>query len=200
MRFPSSTPLFPTRGHFVDYLRRYAGRFDVPVQTNADVRSIGREDDTLDRRARRRTFHALSNGRRRHGNRFKPVRSGDPEPGALQRTCASQRRLPAPGPFANQRVLVVGAGNSSGEISRGARRRRCAGDRRHSIRRAGRAPGTARYSRSSTSAPCSTRCRRRCFVGRCGSRAPSLAGFAASRRCRPQLTTPVRRCPSSGSI
>src|SRR6188768_2649989 len=33
LTFPSSASLFPTRMEFVDYLRRYAAKFELPVRT-----------------------------------------------------------------------------------------------------------------------------------------------------------------------
>src|SRR4029453_14631728 len=33
-RFPTSTPLFPTRRDFLDYLERYVARFRLPVHTS----------------------------------------------------------------------------------------------------------------------------------------------------------------------
>ena len=117
LRFPSSTPLFPTRGHFVDYLRRYAERFDVPVQTNADVRSIGREDDTWivelgDGRSMRSQTVVVATGI--VSNPYVPEIPNQAHFKGRVLHSVDYRR---PGPFANQRVLVVGAGNSSGEIS-----------------------------------------------------------------------------------
>src|SRR6186713_1076233 len=37
LRFPDSTPLFPPRAEFVEYLRRYATTFELPIRTNAEV-------------------------------------------------------------------------------------------------------------------------------------------------------------------
>ena len=117
MPFPSSTPLFPTREHFVDYLRRYAERFDVPVQTNADVRSIGREDDTWivelggGRAIRAQTVVVAT------GIVSNPYVPEIPNQARFRGRVLHSVDYRRPGPFANQRVLVVGAGNSSGEIS-----------------------------------------------------------------------------------
>jgi glycine/D-amino acid oxidase-like deaminating enzyme len=98
MRFPSSTPLFPTRAHFVDYLRRYTERFDVRVQTNADVQSIAKEGNTWSVEcAGGARSCALKQVVVATGS-FQTRTFGDPEPGALQRTCASQRHYRRPGP------------------------------------------------------------------------------------------------------
>ena len=42
MPFPSSTPLFPTRRDFLEYLRRYAETFQLPVRTGGDVVRVTR--------------------------------------------------------------------------------------------------------------------------------------------------------------
>src|SRR5262249_13077625 len=38
--YPGSTPLFPSRLNFVDYLRTYTDTFHVPVETRADVTTV----------------------------------------------------------------------------------------------------------------------------------------------------------------
>src|SRR6185295_7664054 len=42
MAFPRSTPLFPSREQFLEYLGRYAKEFRLPVQTDADVTTVVR--------------------------------------------------------------------------------------------------------------------------------------------------------------
>ena len=42
MSFPRSTPLFPSRAQFLEYLARYAAEFRLPVQTGADVTTVVR--------------------------------------------------------------------------------------------------------------------------------------------------------------
>jgi putative flavoprotein involved in K+ transport len=42
LRFPDSTPLFPPRAEFVEYLRRYATTFELPIRTNAEVVEVER--------------------------------------------------------------------------------------------------------------------------------------------------------------
>ncbi len=117
MPFPSSTPLFPSRDDFVEYLRLYARRFDVPVQTGADVESVTRSNEhwSVGLRGgvamRSRVIivatgivsnpHApeISHRERFNGHVIHSVEYRRPEL------------------FAGHRVLVVGAGNSSGEIA-----------------------------------------------------------------------------------
>ena len=116
MAFPSSTPLFPSRNDFVDYLRRYAQRFDVPVQTRAEVASVARDDghwivhlrDGVSIRSR-----VIVAATGIVSNPYVPEIPGqDTFKGRIIHSVHYRR----PQPFANERVLVVGAGNSSGEI------------------------------------------------------------------------------------
>lgn len=117
LAFPASTPRFPTRGDFVAYLDRYAETFRVPVETGADVTRLRRADGAwiartatgADIRARAVVIATgiVANphvpeipGRERYGGRV--LHSVD------------YRR---PDAFVGQRVLVVGAGNSAGEIA-----------------------------------------------------------------------------------
>ena len=115
--FPASTPLFPSRLDFLDYLRRYAETFRVPVETNADVASLRRDNGewiartTQGRELRARTVvmatGIVSNPHVPdipHRDRFR---------GRLIHSVEYRR----PDEYAGQRVLVVGIGNSSGEIS-----------------------------------------------------------------------------------
>jgi len=115
--FPAATPLFPTRLDFLDYLRRYADTFRVPVETNADVASLRLDNgEWIARTARGSEFRAraivmatgiVSNPR-------VPVIPGrDRFPGRVMHSVEYRR----PGEYAGQRVLVVGIGNSAGEIS-----------------------------------------------------------------------------------
>jgi cation diffusion facilitator CzcD-associated flavoprotein CzcO len=117
LRFPSSTPTFPTRTHFVEYLDRYANTFQLPIKTGADVTSVRRGECewcvTLgDGRSMRARVVVIATGivsnpyipEFTDRGRFK---------GRVLHTVDYRR----PQPFAGERVLVVGAGNSAGEIS-----------------------------------------------------------------------------------
>lgn len=116
MSFPSSTPLFPSRSDFVDYLARYARRFDVPVQTSAEVASVARDDGQWIVRLRdgdsiRSRAIVVATGI--VSNPYVPeIPRRDTFKGRIIHSVDYRR----PQPFANERVLVVGAGNSSGEI------------------------------------------------------------------------------------
>lgn len=116
MRFPRSTPLFPTRLHFVDYLHGYASRFDLPVQTETEVTRLRREGGDW--------VAATSRGELRSGAVVVstgivakpriPAIPGAERFGGRVIHSAEYRR---PEPFVGRKVLVVGCGNSGGEIA-----------------------------------------------------------------------------------
>jgi Pyridine nucleotide-disulphide oxidoreductase len=117
LRFPAATPLFPPRQHFVDYLRQYARKFDVPVRTAAEVESLAREHEHWilrlqdGRSLRSRVVVAAT------GIVSNPYLPEIPHQASFTGRVMHSAEYRRPEPFVNQRVLVVGAGNSAGEIS-----------------------------------------------------------------------------------
>lgn len=117
MPFPASTPLFPLRRHFLDYLHRYAERFRLPVTTHTNVERVRRDGDewvvstAAGAHVRSRMLVAATGI---VSNPQVPVIPDDEGfRGGICHSVASRR----PGEFAGRRVLVVGAGNSAGEIA-----------------------------------------------------------------------------------
>jgi cation diffusion facilitator CzcD-associated flavoprotein CzcO len=116
LSFPRTTRLFPSRQDFFHYLHEYARRFDLPVRTGADVETVERTAGRWRVRTRGGELTApvlvvatgiVSNpytapipGRARFGGR-------------ILHSAEYQR----PDGRAGRRVLVVGAGNSAGEIA-----------------------------------------------------------------------------------
>lgn len=117
MRFPASTPLFPTRDHFLEYLNSYARTFQLPITTNADVASV-RETECewtvalRDGRTLRTRAVVIATGIA--ANPYAPAIGGRAR---FQGRIIHSVEYRTPQPFAGERVLVVGAGNSAGEIS-----------------------------------------------------------------------------------
>ena len=116
MPFPSSAPLFPSRDDFVEYLRLYSRRFAAPVQTGADVQSVTQDgEDWLvgvggDLPLRSRAIIVAT------GIVSNPHVPAIPQQERFKGRIIHSVEYRRPQPFADQRVLVVGAGNSSGEI------------------------------------------------------------------------------------
>lgn len=114
--FGSRAPLFPPRGVFLDYLHKYAALFRLPVRASTRATSVTREAGAWrvatpngDLRAR---IVVMATG----------IVSNPVEPEIPRRDCFRGEVLHSvhyrrPDPFVGRRVLVVGAGNSAGEIA-----------------------------------------------------------------------------------
>lgn len=127
LRLPRSAPLFVPRGDFVEYLGDYATRFRLPVRTEWLVTSVERLTGEHGPR-----WRVSGEARGRHAEidcTALIVATGivaNPRvptiPGADEFERAGGRLLHAveyrtPHAFYGKRVLVVGAGNSGGEIA-----------------------------------------------------------------------------------
>ena len=115
--FPSSTPLFPTRRDFLAYLQRYADTFRVPVEMGTEVAGLHNVDGTW--MARTTTgaeiqARAVVVATGIVSNPHIPEIPGRHRFGGRVLHSVEYRR---PDDFTGTRVLVVGAGNSAGEIS-----------------------------------------------------------------------------------
>jgi cation diffusion facilitator CzcD-associated flavoprotein CzcO len=117
MPYPRGTPLFPPRHAFVTYLERYADRFRVPLETNADVETVRRAGDGwIARTSRGAEFssRALVVATGIVANPYvAAIRDRERFSGRVIHSVEYRR----PDGFTGQRVLVVGAGNSAGEIA-----------------------------------------------------------------------------------
>lgn len=118
MSFPAGTPLFPSKDQFWSYLTAYAKRFAVAVETNVDVRRVRRENgawlaETSVGPITARTL-VMATG----------IMSNPRIPNVPHRASYRGRVLhsvdyhrPADVAGGANRVLVVGVGNSGGEIA-----------------------------------------------------------------------------------
>jgi len=116
MPLPRSAPLFVPRQQFVDYLRRYARAFDLPVDTGRDVERMTRTDGTWTVSTSRGVLAAravvVATGI--VANPKTPSLPGrDRFAGRIAHSVAYRR----PDGYAGRRVLVVGVGNSGAEIA-----------------------------------------------------------------------------------
>lgn len=116
MSFPAATPLFPSRADFLDYLRRYQERFQLPVETGCAVLGVARLGDRwrveTARGTRESRFLVMATGIL--SNPQIPDMPGRRDfQGAVLHSVDYHR----PEPFQGKRVLVIGVGNSGGEIS-----------------------------------------------------------------------------------
>jgi cation diffusion facilitator CzcD-associated flavoprotein CzcO len=114
--YASGTPLFPTRDHFVAYLRDYAHRAELVVETDRSVDSLQREGErwvaTVDEEQVPASAVVMATGIM--SNPVAPELPGRDEfRGEVIHSVAYRR----PGGYLGKRVLVVGVGNSGGEIA-----------------------------------------------------------------------------------
>jgi cation diffusion facilitator CzcD-associated flavoprotein CzcO len=114
--YQSGTPLFPTRDQFVDYLNDYAERARLKVETGSDVTGLRREGDTwiatVNFAEVRGSAVVMSTGIM--SNPFTPPIAGRESFGGSIIHSVEYRR---PDEYRGTRVLVVGVGNSGGEIA-----------------------------------------------------------------------------------
>ena len=116
MPFPASTPLFPSRNQFLEYLNSYAVKFQLPIETACEVTSVEHRDDLWIIRARGEEILAR-NLVIATGILSNPNVPDIPGSGRFQGGMMHSVEYLRPDPFVGKRVLVVGAGNSAGEIS-----------------------------------------------------------------------------------
>ena len=116
LALPRDTPLFPPRAEFAAYLRDYARRFALPMETRSPAETIARDGArwlvtppgrTIEARAVVMATGIAANPRR-------PRFPGEETFGGDLRHSVAYRR---PDPYVGRRVLVVGTGNSGGEIA-----------------------------------------------------------------------------------
>jgi NADPH-dependent 2,4-dienoyl-CoA reductase/sulfur reductase-like enzyme len=119
MRLPRGTPLFPSRTDFHEYLRAYALAHDIPVETGRNVDAVRRIDDrwVIESNGERIAARAIVVATGIVANPVIPTFPGreafEAAGGRVLHSVGYRR----PAPFAGRRVLVVGVGNSGGEIA-----------------------------------------------------------------------------------
>jgi pyridine nucleotide-disulfide oxidoreductase len=115
MRFSRNTPLFPSRDDFVAYLANYSQRFSLPIEGRTDVRHVRHSGawilETATRELRARTL-VMATGLM--SNPLIPLFAGQDQ---YRGTIAHSVTYRRPEPFTGKHVLVVGVGNSGGEIA-----------------------------------------------------------------------------------
>ena len=114
---PSTLPVFVPRGDFLDYLQRYADVFRLPIETGTEVTVAARDDGRWRLQLRSGSvIHArqLVVATGIVANPYVPTIPGRERfTGRLLHSVDYRR----PDGLKGARVLVVGAGNSAGEIS-----------------------------------------------------------------------------------
>ncbi|BFP56844.1 flavin-containing monooxygenase [Streptomyces griseus] len=117
MRFPGEPDRYPRRDEVVDYLRTYAERLPASIRTSTSVASVIRQDGLWRVRSedgREFTSPAVIAATGDYGTPFLPDIPGRTGFGGRVLHAAGYR---SPSPFAGQRVIVVGGGNSAIQIA-----------------------------------------------------------------------------------
>jgi cation diffusion facilitator CzcD-associated flavoprotein CzcO len=113
---PSSYGRYPSRAHVVEYFERYAAKFDLKPVFNRDVRAVRRDGRLWRAEAGDKTTEApavvVATG-------FADFPYAPTWPGmeTFGGPILHSSRYRNPAPFTDKRVLVVGFGNSGGEIA-----------------------------------------------------------------------------------
>jgi Pyridine nucleotide-disulphide oxidoreductase len=114
--FGARTPLFPPRAIFLAYLLQYASLFRLPIRTATPVERIVRENGawqvTTTAGEIRASVVVMATGI--VSNPFIPA---FPDRDGFTGDVLHSVEYRRPAPFAGRRVLVVGSGNSAGEIA-----------------------------------------------------------------------------------
>jgi cation diffusion facilitator CzcD-associated flavoprotein CzcO len=114
--YPTGTPLFPTRDQFVAYLREYAARASLNVETDSHATLLRPSGDG---------WIAVVNEREVHGRAVvmatgimsKPVTPDLPGRETFEGEIIHSVSYRRPDSIHGKKVLVVGVGNSGGEIA-----------------------------------------------------------------------------------
>jgi cation diffusion facilitator CzcD-associated flavoprotein CzcO len=114
--FDRGTPLFVPRQTFVDYLQRYREHFALPVEEHRIVTGIRRDGDRwiVESGGEAWTARSVVVATGIMSGPFLPALAGQARFGGAIRHSSTYRR---PHEFRGRRVLVVGCGNSGGEIA-----------------------------------------------------------------------------------
>lgn len=116
MPFPGQADSFPTKDEMADYLEAYVARFELPVRTRVRVNRLRKRGDRFELSAGAMRFEAdnvvVAMGS--HQVPWVPPFADRLDPGIVQLHAAVYRN---PSQLRDGSVLVVGVGNSGGEIA-----------------------------------------------------------------------------------
>ncbi|MGZ5329489.1 MAG: flavin-containing monooxygenase [Actinomycetota bacterium] len=117
MPFPGAPDLYPSRDEVADYLERYAAGLDVEIRTNTRVEAIQQDG---------KGFLVFTEGGQvipasgivaASGSFSNPYRPSFPGGEAFTGELSHVADYRNPAPFAGQRVVVVGAGDSAAQVA-----------------------------------------------------------------------------------
>ncbi len=116
MPFPKETPLFPSRIDFLDYLSNYTKSFQLPIRTGCEVIKIERLENRWKIFEKDKEWESV-NLVVATGILSSPNVPNFPGQEKFRGRILHSVDYRRPDPFIGHRVLVIGVGNSGGEIS-----------------------------------------------------------------------------------
>jgi putative flavoprotein involved in K+ transport len=115
--FPGDPAHYPTRDEVSAYLLRYAERWALPVHVGAQAAQITRHDQAFEIITRQDVRYAARSVIAATGTFARPYTPHLPGQDAFQGRLLHALHYQRPEPFHEQRVIVVGAGNSAVQIA-----------------------------------------------------------------------------------
>lgn len=116
MPFPGDPDRYPRRDEVVDYLRRYAKKLDAEIRTGHRVTSVRRRDGRFTVQVEDGTELITPIVIAASGAFGQPHRPRLPGLESFTGTVLHSAEYREPGPFAGQRVLVIGAANTAVQV------------------------------------------------------------------------------------
>lgn len=114
--FSQNTPRYPSRLQVISYLEAYARRFQLEPAFGQQVVAARRAQDVWEVRTEKASYQAL-NLVIAAGYSREPYLPTWPGQASFRGACLHSAQYRSGAPFRNQKVLVVGFGNSGGEIA-----------------------------------------------------------------------------------
>ncbi|MGY6652371.1 flavin-containing monooxygenase [Amycolatopsis sp. TRM77291] len=117
LSFPGDPEHYPHRDEVVDYLRRYAGRLGAEIRTDHRVDSVTQDNGAFTVHAAGETALTAPIVIAASGGFSRPYRPALSDLDTFTGHVLHSGEYRNPAPFAGQRVIVVGAGNSAVQIA-----------------------------------------------------------------------------------
>lgn len=114
--FPEDYPTYASRQQVVDYLDSYAKQFDIQPKFGQEVKSIRKLADGTWQVVAKETFQAKNVVIATGTNRIPNVPTWEGQD-RFEGTIIHSRNYKNPQPFFNQKVLVIGMGNTGAEVA-----------------------------------------------------------------------------------
>lgn len=116
LKYPGDPNGYPKRDEVIHYLQSYREKFQLPVKTNQRVESIQKDDEIFAIRTTAGDMFRTRTVINATGSFSNPYTPQIPGQEVFRGRILHSSEYRIPGPFYNQRVVVVGRGNSAVQI------------------------------------------------------------------------------------